>query len=1040
MKVEKSVDNSEASSNLMEAYRFRFGGCHVSTQRHLLTILNSMHKYQPRLHVVRTQDFMALPFVEWKTLAFEETVFIAVTAYQNEKITQLKIDNNPFAKGFRDSGGGKREKKRLAAHNSDHESYSSLNKQRRCDEDDDNVFHSKASRDDHRETNRSNSRPRDGNESDEDLDSRKNCGESGGHSRVGEEEDEDLCTDIDVDESDDDDNEANSRTGVRLDRGSEICEETTLGVMSTSHSSDAPHPNATFPHEDAKTPVPRRLSQDKNSTNGPLSFSLDNRENRQESNLDIERPNNEEYPQEGQYRKDPITPPKEESPRTVYNRDESPSKDKDHPANLTQSRLTPEPVEAGEVVAHRNIFHSGSKPPSKYASEASMDFTSDRHRNAIKDSFTHNGPYTASHRQLLENMAGLGSHITAPGNTHLYNPAFLYPGLLGGTGFFSSVSPAASRLFGPASSGFPSLPFQFPSMPLLASPPSGLPSLSSSSSSYKNIQGEVENFKLGQSALPFYLSMKQHQNNPFLNPDATSPTDGPLYPRIPFNLEAAATSRLPTHPGFSRYSQHSPAAATGTPPGAVAAAAAAKAAADAAAAAAAAAAAMSAGKISVHSASSRTSSDLESPKHHALPSGSLQTLAPSKSALSPTQNHSHLSHHKLASKLCSPHHRNFVGDSLSENISKTKNFHQVKRERPISPVTDNTKEPPFLSSPFEKSKPDRPKTPSRFDRDQSGSPIPELTDTLSSESKKSLHLPLSDSKSGTTCINRDRSNNESLSIKKEPKMELKPKKKSFSISSLIKTETDPPSPKTYEEKTFLPHGKSYQNTSKSSYFHSHPESSQENALDSKTDFQPGHTLSHFQGGSHISSEGDYPQPPDHKTYYDQQQLLLSHPSLHQHHHFHHHFYRHQLMLAEENVMQQQPSPIKMQNRNESTPSKLRASSPFSSKINEEDYLQNHRSLVLPSDYDNTKIMDFRRHSVVKTPTKTDVSLSTSKSVTDQTTLTSHCHPPSPGKYQLFTDKGLNKSLTSGNQIENMEMMLHGLKPKMYNRCKEEGAS
>ena len=32
-----------------------------------------------------------------------ETQFIAVTAYQNTDITQLKIDNNPFAKGFRDS-------------------------------------------------------------------------------------------------------------------------------------------------------------------------------------------------------------------------------------------------------------------------------------------------------------------------------------------------------------------------------------------------------------------------------------------------------------------------------------------------------------------------------------------------------------------------------------------------------------------------------------------------------------------------------------------------------------------------------------------------------------------------------------------------------------------------------------------------------------------------------------------------------------------------------------------------------------------------
>ena len=34
---------------------------------------------------------------------FPETVFIAVTAYQNQLITKLKIDSNPFAKGFRDS-------------------------------------------------------------------------------------------------------------------------------------------------------------------------------------------------------------------------------------------------------------------------------------------------------------------------------------------------------------------------------------------------------------------------------------------------------------------------------------------------------------------------------------------------------------------------------------------------------------------------------------------------------------------------------------------------------------------------------------------------------------------------------------------------------------------------------------------------------------------------------------------------------------------------------------------------------------------------
>uniref|UniRef100_A0A1A9VRH5 T-box domain-containing protein n=1 Tax=Glossina austeni TaxID=7395 RepID=A0A1A9VRH5_GLOAU len=77
----------------------------------IMTILNSMHKYQPRFHLVRANDILKLPYSTFRTYVFKETEFIAVTAYQNEKITQLKIDNNPFAKGFRDTGAGKREKK-----------------------------------------------------------------------------------------------------------------------------------------------------------------------------------------------------------------------------------------------------------------------------------------------------------------------------------------------------------------------------------------------------------------------------------------------------------------------------------------------------------------------------------------------------------------------------------------------------------------------------------------------------------------------------------------------------------------------------------------------------------------------------------------------------------------------------------------------------------------------------------------------------------------------------------------------------------------
>lgn len=103
----------------------------------LQTILNSMHKYQPRFHLAKASDLPRLPLSTFRTFVFTETEFVAVTAYQNEQVsqtasvggsasmlpspltpntslqvTQLKIDNNPFAKGFRDAGNGRREKRR----------------------------------------------------------------------------------------------------------------------------------------------------------------------------------------------------------------------------------------------------------------------------------------------------------------------------------------------------------------------------------------------------------------------------------------------------------------------------------------------------------------------------------------------------------------------------------------------------------------------------------------------------------------------------------------------------------------------------------------------------------------------------------------------------------------------------------------------------------------------------------------------------------------------------------------------------------------
>ncbi|XP_039449636.1 T-related protein [Culex pipiens pallens] len=65
-------------------------------------MLNSLHKYEPRVHLVHLvsdqrdqQKVYSFPF--------PETQFIAVTAYQNEEVTSLKIKYNPFAKAFLDA-------------------------------------------------------------------------------------------------------------------------------------------------------------------------------------------------------------------------------------------------------------------------------------------------------------------------------------------------------------------------------------------------------------------------------------------------------------------------------------------------------------------------------------------------------------------------------------------------------------------------------------------------------------------------------------------------------------------------------------------------------------------------------------------------------------------------------------------------------------------------------------------------------------------------------------------------------------------------
>ncbi|CAL8238078.1 unnamed protein product, partial [Merluccius merluccius] len=65
-------------------------------------ILHSMHRYSPRFHVVQADSPYTIHWSPYQTFSFSETHFTTVTAYQNNKITKLKIDHNPFAKGFRE--------------------------------------------------------------------------------------------------------------------------------------------------------------------------------------------------------------------------------------------------------------------------------------------------------------------------------------------------------------------------------------------------------------------------------------------------------------------------------------------------------------------------------------------------------------------------------------------------------------------------------------------------------------------------------------------------------------------------------------------------------------------------------------------------------------------------------------------------------------------------------------------------------------------------------------------------------------------------
>ncbi|XP_037836961.1 T-box transcription factor TBX6 [Kryptolebias marmoratus] len=80
----------------------------LDTQGHI--ILHSLHRYQPRVHLIKARDVSRWGRAQ-HTFVFPETQFITVTAYQNSKITELKINSNPFAKGFREDGMNSKKKR-----------------------------------------------------------------------------------------------------------------------------------------------------------------------------------------------------------------------------------------------------------------------------------------------------------------------------------------------------------------------------------------------------------------------------------------------------------------------------------------------------------------------------------------------------------------------------------------------------------------------------------------------------------------------------------------------------------------------------------------------------------------------------------------------------------------------------------------------------------------------------------------------------------------------------------------------------------------
>ncbi|KAI3389788.1 hypothetical protein SNEBB_001935 [Seison nebaliae] len=94
----KNASNSKNTSPIIQQTHQQSASTSLTNNNNNNTHHHSLNvgKYAKKVSCAEKKDSL-------HSFTFIETQFIAVTAYQNTDITQLKIDHNPFAKGFRDN-------------------------------------------------------------------------------------------------------------------------------------------------------------------------------------------------------------------------------------------------------------------------------------------------------------------------------------------------------------------------------------------------------------------------------------------------------------------------------------------------------------------------------------------------------------------------------------------------------------------------------------------------------------------------------------------------------------------------------------------------------------------------------------------------------------------------------------------------------------------------------------------------------------------------------------------------------------------------